>query len=113
MFVLSDFETEDDWIPAVQRIRATHPIVPIVLEEEALPETLLSTAGLFTYRDVETGVQATVEPRAWMQWLQEQKRHKREHCLTQLEAANTPALFMSQETFSVDHLMTFLDEQRL
>lgn len=112
IFVLSDFETEEDWIPAVQRIRATHPIVPIVLKEP-FPETLLSAAGLLTYRDVETGAEATVEPQAWMQWIQEQKRHEREHCLTQLEAANTPALFMSQETFSVDHLMTFLDEQRL
>ncbi len=65
VFVLSDFETEDDWIPAVQRLRASHPIVPIVLEE-SLPETLLPTAGLLTYRDGKRGL-GTVEPRAWMQ----------------------------------------------
>lgn len=112
VFVLSDFEMEADWISAVQRIRATHPIVPIVLEE-ALPETLLATAGLLTYRDVETGAEATVEPRAWLQWFQDQKQHERAQCLTQLEAANTPALFLSQDTFSVDQLITFLNEQRL
>ncbi len=112
VFVVSDFETQEDWLPAVQRIRATHPIVPIVLEEMP-PEALVSAAGLLTYRDVETGAEATVEPRAWAQWLQEQQQREREHCLTQLEAANIPALFISQDTFSIDHVMTILDEQRL
>ncbi|ETW93627.1 MAG: hypothetical protein ETSY1_38400 [Candidatus Entotheonella factor] len=112
VLVLSDFDTEDDWIPAVQQIRATHPIVPVWLEEP-LPQTLFANAGMLTYRDVETGVYATVDSNAWIEWVQTHKRREQERCLAQLEAAGTPMLIVSQETFSVDRLITFLDEQLL
>lgn len=112
VLVISDFNTEDDWIPAVQRIRATHPIVPIWLDEP-LPPTLFANAGLLTYRDVETGTCATVEPGHWIQLAQEQKNRERERCVAQLEMSGIPTLLVSQDTFSVDHLITFLDEQLL
>ncbi len=112
VLLISDFETEDDWIPAVQRIRATHPIVPIWLDEP-LPQTLFASAGLLTYRDVETGDEATVESGTWLQLVQAPQHRERERCLTQLETSGIPTLLVSQDTFSVDRLITFLDEQLL
>jgi uncharacterized protein (DUF58 family) len=112
VMVLSDFATDDDWIPAVQRMRATHPIVLVWLDDPP-PPTLFSHAGLLTYRDIETGIYATVDPSAWIQLVQEQSRRERERCLAQLEAANTSTLFVSQDTFSVDRMITFLHEQVL
>lgn len=111
IFVLSDFETAEDWLPAVQRLRAAHPLHPVFLEE-TIPEQLLSAVGHLTYRDVETGEYAVVEPRAWLRLLHEHKRQERERCLPQFEAAGIQALFVSRETFSVDALIAFLEDQR-
>jgi len=111
VFLLSDFETEEEWIPVVQRIRATHPIFPVFLEE-TLPEHLISAAGLLTYRDVESGEYGTVDAKAWLSWLEDQKRREREQYLAQFAVSGIQALFVSRETFSVDVLIEFLEEQR-
>lgn len=111
LLVLSDFETQEDWLPAVQRLRAAHPIVPIFLQE-MIPQQLLATAGRFTYHDVESGAEATVNPRAWLRLLQAEQRSQHERCLRQLETSGVKALFVSGETFSIDALLACVDEQR-
>jgi uncharacterized protein (DUF58 family) len=111
IFILSDFETEEDWLPALQRLRAAHPLHPVFLEE-TIPEQLLGAAGQLTCRDVETGEWVVVDPRHWLRLLHEYKRQERQRCLTQFEAAGIRALFVSRETFSVDTLIAFLEDQR-
>ena len=110
ILVLSDFETQEDWIPTVQRLGATQAIFPVFLEE-SIPETLLSSVGLLTYRDVETGAHETVDPRAWLSLLNNQKRRDREHLLSQFDASNIEFLFVSRETFFIDILTRFLEKQ--
>ncbi len=112
LLVLSDFDTEEAWIPAVHRLRATHPIFPVVLEE-TIPEHLFARAGLLTYRDVESGTYETVDPTVWLSVFKDHQRLQRERCLTQLEASGITPLFVCRETFSVDALMQFLEEQRV
>ena len=112
VLVISDFDTGDDWTPVAQQIRAAHPIAPIWLEE-SLPSSPFAGAGLLTCRDVETGACATVDPGIWMQRAQAHRRRERERCLAQLQAAGVPALWVSQETFSIDGLIAFLDAQLL
>jgi uncharacterized protein (DUF58 family) len=112
VFILSDFESAEDWFPALQRLRAAHPVCPVFLEE-TLPEELLTAAGCLTYRDVETGECAVVEPRAWLRAVHEHRRQERDRCLRQCEASGIHALCMSRETFTVDMLIEFLEKQRL
>jgi uncharacterized protein (DUF58 family) len=111
VFLISDFETEEDWVPAVQRIHANHPIFPIFLEEP-VPDSLLSSAGLLTYRDVESDEYGVVDARTWLSLLKDQRRREYERCLTHFEASGVRTFFISRETFSVDTLIDFLEEQR-
>ena len=111
LLMLSDFETQEDWLPAVQRLRAVHPVVPVILHE-MVPEQLLATVGRLTYRDVESGVEATVDPRAWLRHLQAEQRSQHDRWFRQLEASGVKALLVSRETFSFNTLLACIDEQR-
>lgn len=111
LLLLSDFETEDDWLPAAQRIRALHPLLPVVLEE-SVPEHLPTSAGLLTYRDVESGQLQTVDARAWLRLLHEEKRQRGESFLAGFEASGLEALFISRQTFDVDAIIEYLEAQR-
>ena len=111
LLLLSDFETEDDWLPAAQRIRAMHPLLPIVLEE-AVPEHLPTSAGLLTYRDVESGRLQTVDARAWLRLLHEERQERRKHYLSEFEASGLEGLFVSRQTFDVDAIIEYLEAQR-
>lgn len=111
LLLLSDFETEDDWLPAAQRIRALHPLLPVVLEE-SVPEHLPTSAGLLTYRDVESGQLQTVDARAWLQLLHEEKRQRGGNFLAGFEASGLEALFISRRTFDVDAIIEYLEAQR-
>lgn len=111
LILLSDFETVDDWLPATQRIRAMHPLLPVVLEE-AVPERLPTSAGLLTYRDVESGQLQTVDARAWLRLLRAERQERRQHYLAAFEASGLEALFVSRQTFDVDAVITYLEVQR-
>ena len=111
LLVLSDFETEDDWLPAAQRIRAMHPLLPVVLEEP-VPENLPASAGLLTYRDVESGQLQTVDARAWLRLLQEERQERREHLLAAFETSGLQGLFVSRRTFDVDAIIEYLEARR-
>ena len=111
LLVLSDFETADDWLPAAQRIRALHPLLAIVLEE-AVPEHLPTSAGLLTYRDVESGQLQTVDARDWLRLLREERRERRERYLAEFETSGLEALFVSRQTFDVDAIIKYLEAQR-
>lgn len=111
LLLLSDFETEDDWLPAAQRIRALHPLLPVVLEE-SVPEHLPTSAGLLTYRDVESGQLQTVDARTWLRLLHEEKQQRGESFLAGFEASGLEALFISRQTFDVDAIIEFLEAQR-
>ena len=111
LLLLSDFETADDWLPAAQRIRALHPLLPIVLEE-AVPEHLPTSAGLLTYRDVESGQLQTVDARDWLRLLHEERRERRERYLAEFETSGLEALFVSRQTFDVDAIIKHLEAQR-
>ena len=111
LLLLSDFETEDDWLPAAQRIRAMHPLLPIVLEE-AVPEHLPNSAGLLTYRDVESGQLQTVDSRDWLRFLHEEWQERRARHSAALEASGLQGLFVSRQTFDVDAIIEYLEAQR-
>ena len=111
LLLLSDFETEDDWLPAAQRIHATHPLLPVVLEE-SVPEHLPTSAGLLTYRDVESGQLQTVDARAWLRLLHEEKQERGKSFLAGFEASGLDALFISRQTFDVDAIIEYLEAQR-
>lgn len=111
LLLLSDFETEDDWLPAAQRIRAMHPLLPIVLEE-AVPDHLPNSAGLLTYRDVESGQLQTVDSRAWLRLLQAEQRERRQHHLAGFETSGLEGLFVSRQTFDVDAIIEYLEARR-
>ena len=111
LLLFSDFETEDDWLPAAQRIRALHPLLPVVLEE-SVPEHLPTSAGLLTYRDVESGQLQTVDARAWLRLLQAEKRQRGGNFLAGFEASGLEALFISRHTFDVDAIIEYLEAQR-
>ena len=111
LLLLSDFETEDDWLPTAQRIRAMHPLLPIVLEE-SVPEYLPTSAGLLTYRDVESGQLQTVDARAWLRLLDEERLERRDHHLAGFEASGLAGLFVSRQTFDVDAIIEYLEAQR-
>lgn len=111
LLLLSDFETEDDWLPAARRIRAMHPLLPIVLEE-AVPEHLPTSAGLLTYRDVESGQLQTVDARDWLRLLQAEQRERRQHYLAEFETSGLEGLFVSRQTFDVDAIIEYLETQR-
>ena len=112
LLLLSDFETEDDWLPAAQRIHAMHPLLPIVLEE-TVPEHLPTSAGLLTYRDVESGQLQTVDARAWLRLLHEERQERRERYLAAFGASGLGALFVSQQAFDVDAVIEYLEAQRV
>ena len=111
LLLLSDFETADDWLPAAQRIRALHPLLPVVLEEN-VPEHLPASAGLLTYRDVESGQLQTVDARDWLRLLHEERRERRERYLAEFETSGLEALFVSRQTFDVDAIIKYLEAQR-
>lgn len=111
LLLLSDFDTEDDWLPAAQRIQATHPLLPIVIEE-GVPEHLPNSAGLLTYRDIESGQLQTVDARAWLRLLHEEQRQGRQRHLAEFEASGLQGLFVSRQTFDVDAIIEFLETQR-
>ena len=111
LLLLSDFETEDDWLPTAQRIAAMHPILPIVLEE-AVPECLPASAGLLTYRDVESGELQTVDARDWLRLLAEERHERRERQVAGFDNSGLAGLFVSRETFSVDAVIDYLQAQR-
>lgn len=111
LLLLSDFETEDDWLPAARRIRALHPLLPIVLEE-AVPEHLPASAGLLTYRDVESGHLQTVDARAWLRLLRAEQQERRERYLAEFETSGLEGLFVSRQTFDVDAIIEYLEAQR-
>ena len=111
LLLVSDFETADDWLPAAQRIRALHPLLPIVLEE-AVPEHLPTSAGLLTYRDVESGQLQTVDARDWLRLLREERQERRERYLAEFETSGLEALFVSRQTFDVDAIIKHLEAQR-
>ena len=111
LLLLSDFETEDDWLPAAQRIRSLHPLLPVVLEE-IVPEHLPTSAGLLTYRDVESGQLQTVDARAWLRLLHEERQERRERYLAAFEASGLPGLFVSRQTFDADAIIEYLEAQR-
>ena len=111
LLLLSDFETEDDWLPAARRIRAMHPLLPIVLEE-AVPEHLPNSAGLLTYRDVESEQLQTVDARAWLRLLYEEWQERRAHHSAALAASGLQGLFVSRQTFDVDAIIEYLEAQR-
>ena len=111
LLLLSDFETEDDWLPMARRIAAMHPILPIVLEE-AVPEYLPASAGLLTYRDVESGELQTVDARDWLRLLAEERHERRERQAAGFESSGLAGLFVSRETFSVDAVIDYLQAQR-
>lgn len=111
LLLLSDFEIEADWLPVAQRIRAMHPLLTVVLEE-AVPEHLPTSAGLLTYRDVESGKLQTVDARAWLRLLREERQERREHYLAELEASGLEGLFVSRQTFDVDTIIDYLEAQR-
>ena len=111
LLVVSDFETEDDWLPAAQRIRALHPLLPVVLEE-AVPAHLPTSAGLLTYRDVESGQLQTVDARAWLRLVQAERQERRQRYLAEFETSGLEALFMSRQTFDVDAVIEYLEARR-
>lgn len=111
ILLISDFETDEEWIPVVQRIGAHNPIFPIFLEER-IPENLISSVGVLTYRDVESGEFGRVDAKAWLNFMEEQKRREHAYCLEQFQASGIKTLFLSRETFSVDELIQLLEEQR-
>jgi uncharacterized protein (DUF58 family) len=111
IILISDFETDEDWIPVVQRIGAHNSIFPIFLEER-IPESLISSVGVLTYRDVESGEFEKVDAKAWLNLIENQKRREQAYCLEQFQASGIKTLFLSRETFSVDELIQLLEEQR-
>jgi uncharacterized protein (DUF58 family) len=111
LLLLSDFETEDDWLPVGQRIRAMHPLLPIVLEE-AVPEHLPNSAGLLTCRDVESGQLQTVDARAWLRLLHDERQERRQHHVAAFAASGLEGLFVSRQTFDVDAIIEYLEAQR-
>lgn len=111
IIAISDFETEEDWLPVVQRMHVNHPIFPVFLDEK-IPEELLASIDLLTYRDVESGRYETVNTKAWACLLKDQKHKEWEYCLEQLQASGVKTLFMSRETFSIDALIQLLEEQQ-
>jgi len=111
ILLISDFETEEDWVPMAQRIAASHSICPIFLEEK-VPENLISSVDVLTYRDVESGEYETVDAKAWLRLLKDQKRREREYCLERFQASGIKALFVSKETFSIEGFLQFLEEHR-
>ena len=111
LLLISDFETEDDWLPAAQRIHALHPLLPIVLEE-GVPEHLPNSAGLLTYHDIESGQLQTVDARAWLRLLHDEKRQRRENFLAGFEASGLQGLFVARQAFDVDAIIEFLETQR-
>ena len=111
LLLLSDFETDDDWLPMAQRITATHPLLPIVLEE-AVPEYLPASAGLLTYRDVESGQLQTVDARAWLRLLDKERQERREVYMAGFENSGLAGLFVSRQTFDVDAIIDYLGAQR-
>ena len=111
LLLLSDFETEDEWLPMAQRIAAMHPVLPVVLEE-AVPEYLPASAGLLTYRDVESGQLQTVDARAWLHLLQREQRERRDVYVAAFENSGLAGLFVSRQTFNVDVIIDYLQGQR-
>jgi uncharacterized protein (DUF58 family) len=111
LLLLSDFETDDDWLPMAQRIAAMHPLLPIVLEE-AVPEYLPASAGLLTYRDVESGQLQTVDARDWLRLLHKERQERRELQVDGFENSGLAGLFVSRQTFNVDAIIDYLQAQR-
>lgn len=111
LLLLSDFETEDDWLPAAQRIAVMHPLLPVVLEE-AVPECLPAAAGVLTYRDVESGQVQTVDARAWLQLLRTERQERHRHHIAGFENAGLAGLFVSRQSFQVDAIIDYLEAQR-
>ena len=111
LLLLSDFETEDDWLPVARRIHAMHPLFPILLEE-TVPDYLPASAGLLTYRDVESRQLQSVDARDWLRLLHEERRERREHHLAGLEASGLAGLLVSRQSFDVDAVIAYLEAQR-
>ena len=111
LLLLSDFETEEDWLPMARRIAAMHPFLPIVLEE-AVPDYLPASAGLLTYRDVESGELQTVDARDWLRLLDRERRQHRELQMASFENSGLAGLFVSRQSFDVDAIVEFLEAQR-
>lgn len=111
LLLLSDFETEDDWLPMARRIAAMHPLLPIVLEE-SVPDHLPASAGLLTYRDVESGDVQTVDARDWLRLLNQERRERREMQVAGFESSGLAGLFVSRQAFDVDAIIDYLEAQR-
>ena len=111
LLLLSDFETEDEWLSMAQRIAAMHPVLPVVLEEE-VPEYLPASAGLLTYRDVESGQLQTVDARAWLRLLRKERQERRGVHTAGFENSGLAGLFVSRLTFNVDVIIDYLQAQR-
>ncbi|MCY4513602.1 MAG: DUF58 domain-containing protein [Candidatus Tectomicrobia bacterium] len=111
LLLLSDFETEDEWLSMAQRIAVMHPVLPVVLEE-AVPEYLPASAGLLTYRDVESGQLQTVDAGAWLRLLHKDRQERHSEHTAGFDNSGLAGLFVSRESFNVDVIIDYLQAQR-